>query len=89
MNEAELAEILKCLNGALKVFASRQHALKASEISLKSLLTVLQSQVASQLHAVKVESHFTNDNASSFWREIATNSKPPLPLSPYNTAESD
>ena len=82
MNETELEDILQSLDGALKVFANHKDALSASEISLKSLLTVLHSQVTSHLRTAHGESHLTNENLSSLWREIASTSKrPPLATS--------
>ena len=56
MNEAELEEILKSLNAALKVYYQPKATLSALEISLKSLLMVLHSQVAEQLQQLRNQS---------------------------------
>jgi len=56
MNEAELEEILKSLSSALKVYYHPKATLSALEISLKSLLMVLHSQVAEQLQQLRNQS---------------------------------
>lgn len=53
MNEAELEEILTSLSAALKVYYKPNTTLSALEISLKSLLMVLHSQVAEQLQQLR------------------------------------
>lgn len=49
MNEAELESILKCLSAALEVFSKRSTPLTAAEITVKSMLMALHSQVEAQL----------------------------------------
>ena len=49
MTETELQTILKSITAALEVFVKPERPLTAAEISLKSMLTVLRSQVTAQL----------------------------------------
>lgn len=53
MTESELEEILRGLDVALEVYHDRHETLSAVEISLKSLLMVLHSQVAEQLQQAR------------------------------------
>lgn len=45
MDETELKTILRCLELALAVYATREGKLTAQEISLKSMLNVIRGQV--------------------------------------------
>lgn len=49
MNQAELKALLSCVEQALAVYTTHEGKLSALEISLKSMLTVVQSQVTDQL----------------------------------------
>ena len=49
MTEPELASILKCIDVAIDVYRNHKGALSAPEISVKSMLLVLRTQVADLL----------------------------------------
>lgn len=49
LDETDLKTILRCLEFALTVYASRQGKLTAQEIRLKSMLTVIRGQVIDQM----------------------------------------
>ncbi|MEO7414511.1 MAG: hypothetical protein ABIZ81_14260 [Opitutaceae bacterium] len=49
MTTSELNSILACVDAAIEIFQRHEGKLSASEISVKSMLLVLRSQVAEQL----------------------------------------
>ena len=49
MNDSELASILQSIDAALDVYRAHPGKLSTSEVSVKSLLSVLRKRVAEQL----------------------------------------
>ena len=55
MTDRELTRILKSIDEALEVFRTQKGTLSAREISIKSMLHTLRSQVADQLSQERSE----------------------------------
>lgn len=66
LSEADLEKILRCVEFALAIYASREGKLTAQEISLKSMLTVIRGQVVDQIlsRSESVSSEFPNESRS-------------------------
>ncbi|MEO6567137.1 MAG: hypothetical protein ABIO94_00115 [Opitutaceae bacterium] len=56
MTTLELNSVLACIDAAIEVFQRHEGKLSATEISVKSMLLVLRSQVTAQLNNEKISS---------------------------------